>query len=119
MAVNPSAAAVNRLKRMVAASIDPKLTDSDIADALRMYAVTDGNGVVPDSATGSLWLESYDWYGAAIEALGWKKIAASAMVSFNADGSQAAMSDITTHLDKEIARLSALRSVGTITVSSE
>ena len=103
---------------MVAAGIDPKLTDADIADALVMYAVADGNGVAPDTDN-PLWSESYDWYGAAIEALGWKKVAASAMVNFNADGSQASMSDITSHLDKEIARLSALRSVGTITVSSE
>src|SRR5688572_12548402 len=115
MAVSPSASAVARLKRMVAASVDPKLTDSDIADALAMYALADGNGVAPDSSNAS-WVESFDYYGAAIEALGWKKIAASAMVNFNADGSQASMSDITRHLESEIARYTALRAVGTITV---
>jgi len=118
MAVNPSATAVNRLKRMVAADVDPKLTDADIADALVMYAVADGNGLAPDSGD-PLWIESYDWYGAAIEALEWKRAAAVAMVNFNADGSQASMSDITTHIDSLVNRYSGLRSIGTITVLAE
>lgn len=116
MAISPSASAIARLRRMVAATVDPKLTDSDLADALAMYALADRDSLPPDSATE--WIETYDWYGAAIEALGWKKAAASGMVNFNADGTQASLSDITTHIDKEIARYAALRSVGTITVSS-
>lgn len=114
MAVTPSVSAIARLKRMVAATVDPKLTDADIADALTMYALADGNGAAPDSS--GTWLESYDWYGAAIECLGWKKAAASALVNFNADGSQASMSDITEHLDKLIAEYAARRAMGTFTV---
>lgn len=117
MAVNPSATAIARLKRMVAATVDPKLTDADITDALIMYAVADGNGLAPDSDD-ITWVESYDYLGAAIECLGWKKAAASAMVNFNADGSQASMSDITEHLDKLIAEYAARRSIGTFTVGT-
>jgi hypothetical protein len=115
MAVTPSASAIARLKRLTAATVDPKLTDADMADALTMYALADGNGVVPD---GTGWLETFDYYGAAIEALGWKKAAASAMVNFNADGTQASMSDITRHINGLIGEYTARRSVGTITVGS-
>lgn len=114
MAVTPSATAVNRLKRMVGAGIDPKLTDADISDALTMYALADGDGLPPDSDTE--WIETYDYYGAAIEALEWKKASALAMVNFNADGTQASMSDITEHIDKLIAQYAAKRSYGTFTV---
>jgi hypothetical protein len=103
---------------MVAATVDPKLTDSDISDALIMYALADSNGLAPDSDNPA-WVEGYDYLGAAIEALGWKKAAATAMVNFNADGSQASMSDITEHLDKLIAQYAAQRSLGTFSVYAE
>jgi hypothetical protein len=99
---------------MVAATVDPQITDGALADALVMYAVVDGFGLSPVEP---LWVERYDMYGAAIEVLSWKKSAAVGMVNFNADGTQAALSDISTHLNERIQYYSALRMTGTITVS--
>lgn len=113
MAVTPSTTAINRLGRMVSASVDPQLTTDDLADALALYAVVDGAGVIPG---GSGWLETYDMAGAALECLNWKKAAAAAMINFNADGSQFSLSDISAHIEERIAYYMGLRMTGNLTV---
>lgn len=115
MAVTPSTTAINRLGRMVSASVAPALTTDDLADALVMYAVVDGAGVIPGD-TG--WLETYDMAGAALECWQWKKAAAVANVNFNADGSQFSLSDISEHIEERIRYYSALRATGNLTVRS-
>jgi len=119
MAVTPSVTAIAQLRRLTAATVDPKLTDEDLADALRMYAVADGDGVAPDSEVGSAWVETYDMAGAAMEAWTWKKGMASHLVNFNADGSQASMSDISEHIQERINYFANQRMTGTITVAAE
>ena len=111
MAVIPSQLAIRQLGRMTAASVDPKLTDDALADALVMYALADVSARLPGTDD---WVETYDFYGAAIEALGWKKIAVSSMTSFQADGNQFSVSDVTKHLEAEINRLNGIRMTGTI-----
>lgn len=110
----PSATAIARLKRVTAATVDPKMQDADIVDALVQYALVDSAGVLPGDAG---WLETYDLNGAAAEVWGWKEAAASAMVAINADGSQLNLAQITDHCRSQKLYYQNQRGWGTITVA--
>lgn len=115
MPVTPSQTAIDRLGRMVAASVTPTLTDEDLADALVMYALLDANSVAPG---GGSWVETYDFNGAAAEAWGWKKAKASATVTFNADGSQFSMAELSANCQERIDYYQSLRQIGNISVGA-
>jgi hypothetical protein len=114
MALIPSANAIARLRRMTAATIDPKLTDSDLSEALVTYALADGSGLAP---TDVLWVETFDYNRAAAEAWGWKAAAASALVDTNADGSQFGLSKIVANCESQRDYYLGQASWGTIYVT--
>lgn len=113
MAVVPTDAAIRRLGRLVAAGAYPELDDEALADALKLFAMSDGTRA---PGTGS-WLEHYDMNGAAAECIRWKLAAASADVSFTADGATNTLDQLTQHLNGRLSDFEARRATGTITVT--
>lgn len=113
MAFVPTDAAKRRLSRLVAADAYPELDDVALTDALMLFAMGDSSAA-PGSAS---WVERYDMNGAAAECIRWKLAAASADVSFTADGATTTMDQLTQHLNSRLADFEARRSTGTITVT--
>jgi hypothetical protein len=101
-----------RLSRMVAATSFPTLSDTDLDDALTLFAISNPN--TDDAPTGE-W-QYFDWNGAAAECWGWKEGKASDSVNMNADGRQASLSDIAEHCQKKKEEYIARRATGSIRV---
>ena len=114
MAITITEANRNRLARMVAATAFPTLSNSDLDDALTMYAVS--NPDTDDAPTGE-WAY-FDWNGAAAECWGWKEGLASDSVNMNADGRQASLSDIAEHCRNKKAEYLNRRATGSVTVGA-
>lgn len=114
MAIAPSPEAVTKLKRMVAFTSPPVLTDDDVVEVLNMYALVDENEAAPGDGS---WSETFDWYGAAMEFWNWKAGAASHYVSTNADGQTMNISQVYDHCMVQVQRYTELRQTGTVSVS--
>lgn len=108
-----SPASLLRLSRMAGAGVDPKLTDADLAILLDMFALADASGNLPGAGG---YVATYDWHGAAAEAWRWKAAAASATVSFQADGSRFDASDVIANCERQAALHEAKRQTGTISL---
>lgn len=113
MAVVPTDAAIRRLSRLVAADTYPELDNEALADALKLFAVSDGRRAPGTDG----WLESYDMNGAAAECMRWKLATATADISFTADGATNTMDQLTQHLQARLNDFEARRTTGTITVT--
>lgn len=98
---------------MVSPNDDPKLTADEVVTVMEMYALTDANGTLPGFAG---WVETLDWYGAAMELWQIKAGRAAKFITTNADGQQMSMSDLKKHCNEQVSRYTALRQTGTATV---
>jgi hypothetical protein len=114
MSVIPSASAISRLGRMVAANVYPTLDNAALAEALGLFAVRDSERNIPGDAA---WVETFDMNGAAAECMRWKLAVASVDVSFTVDGSTTTLDQLTQHLRSLEQAFEARRSTGTISVA--
>lgn len=73
----------SRLANMVAADLEPTLSDAQLDDLLTLSSIPDINGV---AATDTGWVETYDLNYAAAEGWRWKAAKAAASYAFTLDG---------------------------------
>lgn len=100
-------AALNRLKRLAAADVDPKLSPSDLVDILEASRSRDRFGVLP-IITG--WESTYDMNRAAAEAWDTKAAKAAGDHDFSADGASYSASQVVKHC-REQASMYRMRMV--------
>lgn len=111
MAVTPTSAAVNRLKRYVSPATDPTLTDNEVTEVLTDWAVVDENGTVPDGNWGT-----FDFYGAAAECWRLKAGRAGILVNTSGDNQRFDLSQIREACNEQVAYFENLRMTGSVGV---
>lgn len=78
--------ALQRLRRMVQATVIPQLTDDELADLLSMAAVADTSGLAPDHDDWTATYSAVQMNAAAAEGWRWKAGKLSEGETFSADG---------------------------------
>lgn len=97
-----------KLERMTAAAVEPKLTNEELESLLSSFAVTDKNGALPSAPE---WIPTYKLRAAAAEGWRWKAAKASEMVSTDLDGDRMSANQMFEHCERMIRRYAASTSV--------